>query len=302
AELNSTAPVSPDGVYRIGSMTKMFIATVVLQLVGEGKIDLDVPVQRYAPALLPDGDKITIRMLLQHTSGLYDYVNDLPTEADGQVFLDSRNRHYDLEELVKLATAKPLGFTPGSRMSYSNSNFIVAGLLIKAVTGKAWDDEIRNRITTPLGMNQTKAPGDDPLLPDPHAHGYVPVSGKPVDVTEWNTTMTGSAGSIISTTADVDRFLSALVGGRLATSAEFAQMTKTVPDPDGGNYGLGFQDNATSCGVTGWGHRGQISGYLSAGFMTLDGTRGVEMSVTTNAGEFPPGDLLGKLVDSGLCA
>ncbi|WP_228984495.1 serine hydrolase, partial [Streptomyces sp. DH12] len=134
AELGSGRPVPADGRFRISCITKPFVAVVVLQLVAEGKIELDRTVESYLPGLLPYGDRITVRNLLQHTSGLYNYADSF--QKPGDRFLRDRYKHYEPEDLIAIAAAKPLEFEPGTKFAYCNTNYFVIGLLIKKVTGR----------------------------------------------------------------------------------------------------------------------------------------------------------------------
>ncbi|SEL70468.1 serine hydrolase domain-containing protein [Rhodococcus maanshanensis] len=288
--------VPDDGRFRIGSVTKMFIATVLLQLVEEERVELDAPVSRYLPGLLPDGDTITVRMLLQHTSGLYNYTDALPLD-DGE-FLAIRFRPYTPHELVDLSTSRPLDFAPGTDWAYSNTNYIVLGMLIEKVTGRSWDTEVAARITTPLGMLATSAPRGSVFIPAPHARGYHPVAGVPVDTTELDPSWGGAAGEMISTTADLDLFLTALIDGRLLRSAQLAELTSAKPDTDG--YGLGAFARNTPCGLTAWGHSGGIPGYTTLAFTTLDGSRRMEASVTNGLGPDSEDAVYG-IVDAAIC-
>ena len=270
ARVGSPRPVPLNGRFRVGSVTKTFVATVVLQLVAEGRIGLDDRVSDHLPGLVDD--RITVRMLLQHTSGLFNYTDALP--QDNETFVKERFTHYDPHELVEMSTSRPLQFEPGARHEYSNTNYIVTGLLIKQVTGRSWEREVTDRILRPLGLRATTTGGIVP--PGPHAHGYVEAGGKLVDVTAMNSSVAWAAGSMISTTADLDRFYTALLDGDLLPPAELAEMKKTV---DG--YGLGIAEFPMPCGVTAWGHGGGIPGYGTLS-ITGDHTR-VEMSITTGA-------------------
>ncbi|RKT57354.1 serine hydrolase domain-containing protein [Saccharothrix australiensis] len=277
AEVGTTKPVPTDGRFRVGSITKTFVSTVVLQLVGEGKVGLDDPVSRHLPGLLPRGGEITVRMLLQHTSGLYNYTSDLPLDPAG--FERIRFKHWEPEELVAIATAKPLDFTPGTDWNYSNTNYIVAGLLVEKVTGKPYDEAVEQRVLRPLGLRSTVVPGDRVDIPGPHAHGYYSVDGRTVDVTRLNPSVAGAAGEMISTTADLDRFVDALLDGRLLAPAQQAELTKTLPFT--GGYGLGFEALELPCGVTVHGHGGGIPGYSSIMLSTKDTGVRLEGSFTS---------------------
>ncbi|XVV02847.1 serine hydrolase domain-containing protein [Actinosynnema sp. CA-248983] len=257
AEIGKDKPVPLDGRFRIGSITKTFVSTVVLQLVGEGRVALDEPVGTYLPGLVPDG--ITVRHLLQHTSGLHNYTDSLPLDPAG--FETIRFKHWEPRELVAIATAKPLDFPPGTSWSYSNTNYVVAGLLIEKITGCPYADAVEKRILRPLGLRSTSVPGDRVGIPGPHAHGYYQVDGKDVDVTRLNPSVAYAAGEMISTTADLDRFIDALLDGRVLAPAQLAELTKTTAISTG--YGLGLDVSELPCGVTVWGHGGGIPGYSS---------------------------------------
>ncbi|MEU4249947.1 serine hydrolase domain-containing protein [Amycolatopsis sp. NPDC026612] len=291
ARLGSPAGVPVNGRFRIASVTKTFTATVLLQLAGEGRLALDDTVSRYLPGLLPDGDRITVRMLLQHSSGLYNYSDDLtgdPVELQ---------RHWDPQDLVAMATAHPLNFPPGTASKYSNTDYIVAGLLVEHLTGRSWATAVRSRIIHPLGLHDTSLPGDRTTIPGPHAHGYTPRDGTLVDVTAMNPSVGWAAGEIISTTADLDTFTEALFGGRLLRPEQLAEMTAPAP---GAAYGLGLSTNVLSCGVQVWGHTGDVPGYHTLLAVTRDGRTRLQLSLTTATRQTP---LQGyrQLVDEVFC-
>ncbi|WP_433265016.1 serine hydrolase [Actinosynnema sp. CS-041913] len=278
AEWEKARPVPLDGRFRVGSVTKTFVSTVVLQLVGEGKVGLDDPVGEYLPGLLPDGDKITVRMILQHTSGLYNYTAALPLDPAG--FEGIRYKHWEPREMVAISTAKPLDFPPGTSWNYSNTNYIVAGMLIEQVTGRPYEAAIGQRILRPLGLRDTSVPGDRVPVPGPHAHGYYRVDGKVVDVTKINPSVAWAAGEMISTAADLDRFIDALLDGRLLAPAQQAELTRTLPFT--GGYGLGFEEVELPCGVKVYGHGGSIPGYNTYLGSTKDTKTRLEGSLTTS--------------------
>ena len=277
AEVGSPRPVPVDGRFRVGSITKTFVSTVVLQLVGEGEVDLDAPVSRYLPGLLPDGDRITVRHVLQHTSGLYNYTDSLPLNSDD--LLTIRYKTWAPAELIALSTAKPLNFQPGTDWSYSNTNYVVAGLLVEKVTGRPYEAAVTQRVLRPLGLRSTSVPGTRTGIPGPHAHGYVRAGGQVVDITDFNPSAAYAAGEMISTTADLDRFVDALLDGRLLRPAQQEQLTATLPFT--GGYGLGIISEQLPCGVTIQGHSGGIPGYASLMMSTPDTKTRVAISVTT---------------------
>ncbi|AZQ70074.1 class A beta-lactamase-related serine hydrolase [Streptomyces luteoverticillatus] len=303
ATLGGRRPVPFEGRYRIGSVTKTFVATVLLQLVAEGKVGLDEPVRRYLPDLLPaDKDAITVRMLLHHSSGLADYVSTIPKGAD---FVRHRFDHYDARELVRRIADRPLVFAPGTDWRYTNVNYVVAGLLIEAVTGRPWGAEVTGRVIRPLGLRATGVPGDVTRVPGPHAHGYERVSpaAGPVDITELNPTVADASGSMISSDADLDRFLTALTGGRLLPARQLAELLPRDGDPV--PYGLGIFRVPNSCGVTAWSHTGEIHGYYTLALTTPDRSRRAVVSVTTAAYPLPDDSpvyaAVRKLTDAALC-
>lgn len=295
-ERGSRRPVPSGGTFRIGSNTKPFVATAALQLVAEGRLGLDSPVERYLPGLVDP--RITVRNLLQHTSGLHDYAESLPLDPAG--FPSIRFRNWDPRELVAIGVSQPLSFPPGTRHSYSNTNYVVIGLLIEEVTGSPYQRAVEQRILKPLRLKDTVLPRGSVDIPGPHAHGYYPsAEGKPVDVTRLNPSWGGAAGEMISTTRDLDTFMIALLGGRLLPPAQQQELVKTTAEsPD---YGLGVSVATLRCGATVYGHDGFIHGYSSAMLSTRDGRKRVELSVTSAADGGEPGDGYLKLYDAVFC-
>ncbi|WET82150.1 serine hydrolase [Amycolatopsis sp. QT-25] len=288
--------------FRAASVTKTFVAVLVLRLVAEGKVRLDTPIERYLPGLVRgngnDGTKITVRQLLQHTSGIYDYLRDLDLE-------EWRHRGAEPEELVAIGLAHPPLFAPGTDWSYSNTNYIIAGMLVEKVTGSSVADEIRRRITGPLGLRGTSLPqrGEEGL-PRPHARGYAPGPAGHTDYTEFDPSAAGTSGGLISTGADLNRFFGALVDGHLLPRAELAEMQRTVPRPGGtpgAEYGLGIASVPLSCGGRFWGHGGNIVGYANLSGAVPHGRR---VNVVVNLNPAPPkvSDDLSKAFDTGFCA
>ncbi|AFU01116.1 serine hydrolase domain-containing protein [Nocardia brasiliensis] len=285
ANLATAAPMDGTSRFRIGSMTKMFVATVVLQLVGEGRVALDAPVEEYLPGVVQgngnNGRDITVRQLLQHTSGLPDYLDHIPLE---QVLKDPL-RHYDPLELVQIGSAHPPLFPPGSDWAYSNTNYVLAGMIIERVTGRAPREAVEQRIIAPLGLDDTTVPGDEPGIPGTHPRGYGRHGGAdPLDLTEMNPSIASSAGGMISSAADLNKFLDALVNGQLLPAPEREAMMTTRPLGNAHNdaYGLGLQSTPLPCGGLYWGHDGAIFGSQTFGATTTDGR-----SVTVMANLYP---------------
>ncbi|GII93347.1 serine hydrolase domain-containing protein [Sinosporangium siamense] len=295
AKIDGDRPVPESGNFRIGSVTKQFTATVLLQLAGEGKIALDEPVKTYLPGLLPKEDKITSRMILQHTAGIPNYTNMIETGGEG--YLENQKRRFTDQEIVDIALAKPLDFEPGTKFSYSNTGYVVAGMLIKAVTGNTWQSEVTKRIAKPLGLRDTSAPQYSTGIPGPNAHGYVKTKDGFADVTRLSPSIAGAGGAMISSTADLTTYMSALLGGRLLKPAQFAEMKKTITvSPE---YGLGLRVLPTTCGKTIIGHTGGIPGWLTASFTTPDGK--VKLAASVNEKEETDIELFHKMVDVAFC-
>ncbi|GAA4068574.1 serine hydrolase domain-containing protein [Actinomadura miaoliensis] len=297
ADLDTRRPVPWDGYYRVGSNTKTFVATVMLQLAAERKVGLDDTVERWLPGLVQgngnDGSKITVRHLLRQTSGLYDYSYYLPQDQDHtpEGYRKVRFRSYRPEELVRMAMRHAPEFTPGERWSYSNTNYIVAGMIIEKATGNPWEHEVHERIIAPLGLEHTYSPGSSAYVPQPRATFYERFTpgGPLVDVSIMSD---GYAdGGLISTTDDMNRFLRALLGGRLLPAAQLEQMKQTVPATawqtlykDAG-YGLGLAKRRTSCGTWAWFHGGSMFGVSSVNSVSADGGTSVEIMLATQPGE-----------------
>ncbi|WP_246204196.1 serine hydrolase domain-containing protein [Streptomyces tailanensis] len=291
-DLDTGAPVPHDEYIRIGSTTKAYVATVILQLVDEGRLSLDDRIERWLPGLVRgngnDGRRVTVRQILQHTSGLPDYIADVVPEMSAAGYLKHRSTRYSSRQRLAFAMTHPPVFEPGKRWEYSNTNYILAGMVIKAVAGRSWDQEVERRILRPLGLTRTFNPGDDPRLPRPHARNYQQFeqAGPFTDTTLAYLPFDGDAdGGIISTAAETNRFFSALLGGKLLAPAQLAEMRRTVAVPDapedvpGRRYGLGISWTPLSCGGGYWGHSGSGLGYLTWPVTTPDGRTSVTVAV-----------------------
>lgn len=308
ADLKTKTPVPVDGQVRVGSNTKTFTATVVLQLVGEGKVALDAPIETYLPNLVRgegiDGRVIKVRQLLQHTSGLPNYTDYLLKD----VFGERRHTYYQPRELIDIALAHKAQFEPGTSVAYSNTNYILAGLLIEKVTNRPLAEQLTQRIIKPLGLRHTYFPaiGEEGIR-EAHPQGYHAAKpGAPLeDVTEVDPSWGWSAGQLISTPSDLNRFFSGLLGGKLLKPAQLAEMRTTVQGPEGGEpgqrFGLGLFSTPLSCGGLKWGHGGNIPGYGSLNGYTDDG-RGATVVVTANMSPTAQGpDNAQALVNTALC-
>ena len=266
ANLAAKQRMTPVARFRIGSLTKTFVATVVLQLAGEARLGLDDPVERWLPGLVPGGAQITLRRLMNHSSGLFNYTEDANFWAAARL---QPRRVWAPQELVRVGTAHPPLFAPGTSWSYSNTNYIVLGLVVEAVTQRPLAQELEQRIFGPLGLSATSLPSRPPM-PAPFAHGYVPrgsdvvpgtFKGKRFDATTtFDPSWIWAAGGIVSNGVDLTRFYAALLAGQLLSPGLFAEMTATFGDS---GYGLGLEREQLPCGTV-WGHFGAVPGYLTA--------------------------------------
>ncbi|GAA4923394.1 D-alanyl-D-alanine carboxypeptidase [Nonomuraea thailandensis] len=308
-DLRTERPAPVNGRVRIGSTTKTFVATVLLQLVGEGRLRLEDSVERYLPQLVPNGDAITVRQLLSHTSGLFDYLEDQQAvPLTGAAFLkQTRFRTFKPHELVKIATRHEPYFRPGASFRYSNTGYVLAGLLIGKVTGRPYGEEIERRILRPLGLTQTTVPGTSTAVPGPHPHGYLTLgsgdSVEKVDVTRLNPSWAFSAGEMISTPRDLNRFFQALLGGKLLGPAQLQTMRTAVAiDPQGVAYGMGLWSQTRPCGAKVWGHGGRLPGYKTTVLRSDDGERALTLAYSPSTANGVPEFLASEeLIDKVFC-
>ncbi|MEU1440198.1 serine hydrolase domain-containing protein [Streptomyces mirabilis] len=283
-DVRTLAPRGTADHYRVGSITKTFVSTVLLQLEAERRLSLDDKVEKWLPGVVRghghDGRLITVRQLLNHTSGIFNYTADddfARTYFLKDGFLEHRYDTKTPEQLVAIAMAHAPLFAPGTSWSYSNTNYVLAGMVIEKVTGHSYATEIRRRVIEPLGLRGTSVPGTRTTLPRPSSHAYSKLSrattGPTYDVTRLNPSLASSAGEMISDSADLNRFYAALMGGRLLPPKQLKEMRTTVKADGipGARYGLGLIDRELSCGVHVWGHDGGIHGSTSSAVTTADG-------------------------------
>jgi D-alanyl-D-alanine carboxypeptidase len=253
---------SVDEHTRIGSMTKLFTGTAVLQLVDQGRIRLTDPISRYVDGV-PSGDQITIDMLGRMRSGLFDYMTDVKFVDR---YLDEAGNGPDAaaftpRELLGIAFAHPLDFAPGSKTEYSNTNFVLLGLAVQKVTGQPFNDYLRQNILAPIGLTATSYPPNGGL-PEPYAHGYTSEPhGGVVDTSSWNPAVAAAAGQMVSTFSDLKTGVPAVArGALLAPSTQAGRLNRPVDLVRGASYAFAIED------FNGWiGHNGEIPGYIAVG-------------------------------------
>ncbi|MFD3520044.1 serine hydrolase domain-containing protein [Streptomyces sp. NPDC058653] len=302
AELGTDRPiVGADAHFRLASDTKAFTAAAVMRLVADGKVRLDSPARRYVPQLAEN--PVTVRELLKQRSGLPEY-SDLIDWSDGP---------YTDEDCLALALAKGQDFEPGSDWAYSNTNYLVLGLVIDNTSGEDYRGYIERTVLRPLGLRDTywPAPGE-PTLRGPHArdYGHHPADpeGGVVDMTELPGHGFGPSGGLVSTPKDLNAFWEGLFDGRLLPGWAVRQMTDDTTDvggldvyPQGSRYGYGVASIPLSCGGEYWGHGGDLPGNSVGGSHATTGRGDVTVSTTTAAAS---GDRLRHLrgaVDAALC-
>ncbi|MEU1374464.1 serine hydrolase domain-containing protein [Streptomyces triculaminicus] len=314
ADVRTGRRILPADRFRAGSITKTVIATVVLQLVAEHRLGLDDPVTRHLPADAaatlrrpgyerpgpdgpehdgPEGDRpehdrpVTVRQLLGHTSGLFSYTDDSAFfgRVFGAGFAAHRYERHTADTLLRTALAHPAYAPPGSGYRYSNTDYLLLGMVVRQVTGRSYAAEARRRVITPLRLTGTSFPGVRTTLPAPHGRAYSPSGpGRDdgvTDVTDLNPSAAGAAGELVSTLPDLNRFFAALLGGDLLPPAQLRAMRDTTAS--GGRYGLGLFPVRLPCRRTVWGHNGEINGSYVQTLATADGRRVVSYRVNSDA-------------------
>ncbi|MGW7066041.1 serine hydrolase domain-containing protein [Streptomyces sp. NPDC054855] len=296
---------SPRGAhdhYRVGSITKTFVATVVLQLVAEEKLSLDDKVGRWLPGVVEghghDGDRITVRQLLNHTSGIFNVTADagFRDKVFTEKFLAHRYDTWTPEQQVAVAMRHEPDFDPGKGWHYSNTNYLLAGMIIKKVTGESYADEIQRRIIKPLKLRGTSVPpSTEHAMPEPSSRAYMKLSDAPDapdatthDVTELNPSLMGASGGMISDSADLNTFNTALLRGKLLPKKQLAEMKRTVPPQEGDDkegYGLGLVKRTTECGTVVWGNGGDVHGSTSMMLSTEDGRHAIAENFNAMEGD-----------------
>ncbi|MEV5598269.1 serine hydrolase domain-containing protein [Streptomyces sp. NPDC052496] len=282
ADVKTGRPTTPQLEHRIGSITKTFTATAVLQQVGKGRIDLDAPIGRYLPDVVPGerGRAVTVRMLLNHTSGIADYGSAIWKQAEDLETL--RHHRWDPRVLARLGLAAPPTGKPGAAHHYANTNYVIAGLLLREVTGQAPEKYITDHVIRKAGLRHTYFPRSARLT-GPHPKMYEGLHGEfvpPRDFSVYDMSWAGTAGSLVSTMDDLNRFFRALLTGKLTGPAELREMQTTVPteNPRLG-YGLGLFSLDSACGRF-WGHNGLVLGAETMSLHSPDGRR--QLSLGTN--------------------
>lgn len=322
ADLETGRPVEPDLRQRIGSITKTFTATAVLLVARQGRLGLDTPIGTYLPDLVPGerGERVTVRMLLNHTSGFAEYLPAaFPSFAAFPSLLDitpdsledNRFRRFDPRELIELGLARPATGEPGGPLGvYSNTNYQLLGQLLARVTGMGAEEYITRNVIEHAGLRHTAFP-TGPELTDPHWRMYEGLYGlidPPRDFSVYDPSWVGPAAGLVSTVADVTRFFAKLFGGELVDQDSLAEMRRTVPvvalDGQKIDYGLGLHRfHLPGCGEI-WGNDGTVWGALTVSLSNPEGTR--QVTVALNLARWNEMDTAGRprphAIDAALLA
>ncbi|MFJ5776252.1 serine hydrolase domain-containing protein [Streptomyces sp. NPDC093094] len=292
--------VGAEGRFRLASDTKAFTAVAVMRLVTEGRIGLDDRAGRYVPQLAHRA--VTVRQLLKQTSGLPEYVTLVDWTRAGTP-----------EEYLALSLGRTPDFEPGTDWGYSNTNYLVLGMVIDKVTGVGFRTYVDRVVLRPLGLRDTYWPArGETTLRGPHARNYGvspadPQAGR-VDITELPGHEFGASGGLVSTPKDLNAFWEGLFGGRLLPGWAVRLMTRDTSDvggrdtyPAGSRYGYGVASFPLSCGGVYWGHGGDLPGDSVAGGRAGAGRGTVTVYTTTRAAEGSSLRHLQGAVDAALC-
>jgi len=277
ASLEDERPLTPEDSFRIASVTKALTAAVVMELVEEGALSLDDTVEQWTPGLLAEGDSITVRHLLGHTSGLADYTKD-------ENFIEAFVAGEDMtpQRVVSFVSSEPLAFEPGTTYEYSDTDNNVLGIIVEAAAGRSYEQELSSRVLDPMELRSTVLP-NSPEMPEPHADGYQydPESEgaeEPENLTTaFDPSAAGASGALVSTPSDLSRFFGGLLSGELVGEDTLEQMKETLAGegspsgPGTKRAGLGIFSYELPCGEV-WGHTGQFPGYQAFGAATPDGS------------------------------
>ncbi|MCC2276036.1 beta-lactamase family protein [Streptomyces sp. ET3-23] len=285
ADLDGT-PMNAKWRFRVGSNSKVFTAVLVMRLAEQGRIDLDKPLREYLPSgTLPENWEVTGRQVMQHRAGIYDHTDDLlehPGEETTVGFEKRiRNTVYRPAELVAMSVKHGLQYRPGTQYAYSNTDFVLMGMAVEHLTGRSYGDVLREQIIKPLGLNGTSFVVPKKTIAGRHITGYLTNDdrSKPLlDATEQNGSWVWSAGAVISSAADMDRFLTTLLAGSsggLVSDESLRQMTSALPTGAARvAYGLGLREITLSCGKI-YGHAGIVQGFQTQSFAMRGGRRTV---------------------------
>lgn len=282
--LSPERPLGTNATFRAGSVTKTFVAAALQRRVQRGRLRLSDSVTRWLPGLLPEGRHVTVRMLLNHTSGLAEYATDPSVVGE----LDANpSRVYTLRELARRAVRLPRVAPPGKRYAYANTNYVLLGLILERVARRTWTKELRAAILRPLRLSDTTLP-TSANAPEPFLHGYVAgTNGELLEATRIAPSFAGSAGMLTASLDDLATFLRALLRGEFIDRGTLRTMQSTSKTTTVGKtrYGLGLLRLDLSCGPV-WGHDGELLGTQTFAFSSPRGDR--QVVAVFNRGQASP--------------
>ena len=277
-------PTRTSDRFRVGSITKTFVATLVLQLVADGKLALNDTVEQRLPGVIANGRSITVRQLLNMTSGLFDYLNDGDSTVTERLLAGDLTHRWPPLSLIAISNAHKPRFAPGTRWSYCSTCYVLLGLIAEKATGHPLGSELRRRVFAPAGLRSTSF-DTEPLIAGPHAHGYERLSKRLTDVSVLSPSYGWAAGAVVSNAPDLARFYRALLGGKLLRPDLLRAMEAPVANGKSGvaPYGLGLIRLSLGCGTV-FGHAGSIAGYEAYAYNSKDGRH--QAVVLVSLGEF----------------
>ena len=301
-------PISADDTVRIASVSKAYTGAVALSLVTQHKLKLSDTIAKRLPTLPASWGKVTLAQLLHHTSGLPDYI-----KSEDFINVLRANPHAVLTptQLLSYVTGEPPNFTPGTKYEYSDTDNIVVGLMVEAVTGRSYEQALAEEVTSPLHLPATTLP-DSPDLTEPYVHGYeVEVGSPPSDISTYlNPGLAWASGGMLSTPAELNQFMRAYVRGTLTDPATHSKQFHFVagssgpPGPGTNSAGLAIFRYRTACGTV-YGHTGNFPGYTLFAAASSDGSRSVTVIVNEQLNDNPITPVFNQLraVDGlGVCA
>ena len=292
-DLRAGIAIAPRDHARVGSVAKTFTAAVVLKLVARGRIGLGDTVQKWLPGLVPNGAHITVRELLNQSSGLADYCAVPPESTLCIPPPRELARRWTPRQLVEIGVGAKPTFAPGKGWAYSNTNYVLLGMIVRKAMGRSFGAVLRSEILRPLHLDQTEYPSGT-TMPRPYSHGYDVLAGLtwPVDLTGQSPTIAWSSGAVVSTPGDLGKFFRALMSGRVLPPKLLREMKRATPSSLNGPhpfygggvgaYGLGLVHYtwSSACGV--WGHTGDFPGYHTLALVSGDGKRAAAIYVNSD--------------------
>lgn len=287
SDVAAKTPMGPEDRFRVGSLTKSYVSTMVLDLVSQDRLRLTDAVNRYLPGMFADKPRITIQQLLNHTSGIYEHNDDPRVLAP--YFAGHLGHVWTPRQLVRIAMSHPLVAPPGAAFHYSNTNYIIAGLIVRAASGRSLAHQLRSELFRPAKLHATTFTSSR-RLPAPAVHGYFSIDGDELsDITSlypypW------ASGAAVATASDVAAFYRHLLSGQLLPPRLVGAMKKTVSSAAigaGTAYGLGLMSFTTRCGKA-WGHGGNFPGYVAYALSTPDGSRQAVLLVNADPASVSP--------------